>query len=186
MIGKYSNKHYYTFHVYTVVILVLIRLCNYRIKRWHYYLFDFCYFANALILYFLLFAPKNDILFKVFFIYANGPFGVAVPAFKNSLIFHKIDNLTSIAIHLIPLTTSWNLKWTTIPYESTLPEGERYFLTLPENDMELSIHFFTKIFLIPFALYLMWAAFYYLKVFVISSSKIKEKNYETMYVYYEN
>ncbi len=46
--------------------------------------------------------------------------------------------------------------------------------------------FLTKIFLIPFALYLMWAALYYLKVFVISSSKIKEKNYETMYVYYEN
>lgn len=121
MLGRYPNKEYYKFHVYTVVSLVAIRLLNYRIKKWHYYLFDFCYFANILIIYFLMVDPKNDILFKVFFVYANGPFGLAIPAFKNSMIFHKLDNLTSIAIHIIPLVTSWNLRWTTLEYESKLP-----------------------------------------------------------------
>lgn len=53
-------------------------------------------------MYYLLKDPKNDIIFKVMFIYANGPFGLAIPAFKNSMIFHKIDNLTSLAIHVIP------------------------------------------------------------------------------------
>lgn len=128
MLGRYPNTHYFKFHVYTVSSLVAIRLFNYRMKKWHYYLFDFCYFANTLIIYFLLADPTNDILFRVFFVYANGPFGLAIPAFKNSMIFHKLDNLTSIAIHIIPLVTSWNLRWTTIPYESTLPLHERYFL----------------------------------------------------------
>jgi len=122
MLGRYPNNHYYTFHLYTVITLVVIRLLNYRMKKWHYYLFDFCYFANSIIIYYLIFAPKNDILFRIFFVYANGPFGLAIPAFKNSMIFHKLDNLTSIAIHLIPLVTSYNLRWTTIDYESKLPE----------------------------------------------------------------
>lgn len=138
MMGRYYKDHYYTFHVYTVITLVVIRFFNYRMKRWHYYLFDFCYFGNTLIIYFLLFDPKNDILFKVLFVNSNGPFALSVPAFKNSMIFHKLDYLVSLAIHLLPLVTSWNLKWTTLPYESTLPESERYFLTLPENDVEIS------------------------------------------------
>ena len=39
-------------------------------------------------------------------------------------------------------------------------------------------------FVIPLVLYLLWAGLYSLKVFVISSKRIKERNYETMYVYY--
>lgn len=67
ILGRFPNDIYYKFHTYTIMTLVLIRLMNYRMKRWHYYLFDFCYFANSLMIYFLNFDPKNDILFKVFF-----------------------------------------------------------------------------------------------------------------------
>jgi hypothetical protein len=186
LLGRRPNDIYYTYHVIVIISLVAIRLINYRIKKWHYYLFDFCYFANALIVYFLMIDPKNDILFKVFFVYANGPFGLAIPAFKNSMIFHKIDNLTSIAIHIIPLATSWNLRWTTLAYEKTLKEEDRYFLTLPEDDQNLDFNFFNKMFLIPFALYLLWALLYYVKVFIVSSKKIADRNYETMFIYYMN
>lgn len=102
LLGRFPNTHYYTFHIVTVISLVIFRLYNYKQKGWHYYLFDFCYYANSLMLYFLLWAPKSDILFKLFFIYGHGPFALAIAAFKNSMIFHKIDNLTSLAIHLIP------------------------------------------------------------------------------------
>ena len=122
MVGRYPNDHYYTFHICTVISLVVIRLFHYRIKKWHYYLFDFCYFGNTMIICYLLFAPKNEYLYRMFFVYANGPFGLSIPTFKNAMIFHKIDNLTSMAIHFIPLVTSFNLKWTTLEYERTLPE----------------------------------------------------------------
>lgn len=102
MLGRYPNNGYYTYHTAVVTALVLFRFLNYRKKGWHYYLFDFCYFANSLILLFLNVYPQSDLLFKVFFVYANGPFGVAIPAFKNSMIFHKIDNLISLTIHVIP------------------------------------------------------------------------------------
>ena len=102
ILGRYPHRTYYVFHCLTVVALVAIRFYNYRSKGWHYYLFDFCYFANTLILLYLTIFPKNDILFKVFFVYANGPFGLAIPAFKNSMIFHKLDNLISLTIHIVP------------------------------------------------------------------------------------
>jgi hypothetical protein len=113
-------------------------------------------------LYFLVKDPKNDYLFKIFFTYANGPFG---------LIFHKLDNLTSIAIHIIPLVTSWNLKWYTIPHESALHEDQRYFVSL-DKDGGWDADFFNKIFFIPLVMYLVWVGLYYLKVFVLSSKKI--------------
>jgi hypothetical protein len=100
-----------TFHCVTVITLVIFRFYNYRSKKgWHYYLFDFCYYANTYYDHLSYTFPKEDILFKVFFVDASGPFGLAIPAFKNSMIFHKIDNLISCSIHLIPQVTSWNLK----------------------------------------------------------------------------
>ena len=102
MLGRYPNDYYYTYHCATVTTLVAFRFYSYKPKGWHYYLFDFCYFANTLMIVYILLLPKNDILFKVFFVYANGPFGLAIPAFKNSMIFHKIDNLISVSIHIIP------------------------------------------------------------------------------------
>lgn len=118
ILGRYPHGIYYTWHCFVVTGLVFYRFFSYRSKGWHYYLFDFCYYANTLIIYFLLFEPKNDLLFKVFFVYANGPFGLAIPAFKNSMIFHKIDNLISLTIHVIPQVTSWNLRWYTFEHES--------------------------------------------------------------------
>lgn len=60
MLGRYPNTHYYTFHICTVIILVLIRLIEYRSKKWHYYLIDFCYYGNTMMLYFLIMDPKNE------------------------------------------------------------------------------------------------------------------------------
>jgi len=85
-------------------------------------------------IYFLTVDPKNDYLFKIFYVYSTGTFGMAIAAFKNSMIFHKIDNLTSVAIHAIPMVTSWNLRWTTLPYELENKKLEdRYFLTLERD-----------------------------------------------------
>jgi hypothetical protein len=117
ILGRYPNDLWYNFHCITIISLVAFRFYNYKTKGWHYYLFDFCYFANTLMIIYLKLMPQNDILFKVFFVYANGPFGLAIPAFKNSMIFHKIDNLISVTIHIIPQVSSWNLKWHTLPYQ---------------------------------------------------------------------
>lgn len=115
LLGRYPNNYYYYNHIITVNMLIILRFLNYRTKGRHYYFYDFCYFANFIVDYFICFAPKNDYIFKIFFAYVNGPFGIAVATFRNSMIFHKLDNLTAIILHLVPMITSWNLKWHTLP-----------------------------------------------------------------------
>lgn len=110
-------------------------------------------------------------------------FGVAVAAFRNSMVFHKLDNLTSISIHLIPLSVFWNLRWNTLKYEQSLSEEQRYFITLKENESFYDL--FITMFIYPLLFYLLWVLLYSIKVFVISSKKIQERQYETMYVYYK-
>lgn len=78
---------------------------------------DFCYVGSAVVNIFLYFLPKNETMFLCAFMFANGCIATSVGAFRNQMVFHKIDNLTSLALHMIPQATLWNLRWTTIPYE---------------------------------------------------------------------
>lgn len=67
------------------------------------YLVDFCYFANFMLLYLIVFQPKDEQLLRSVYLYASGPLSIGIVAFRNSLVYHKIDFLTSLAIHAIPL-----------------------------------------------------------------------------------
>ncbi|KAL6519198.1 hypothetical protein OROGR_018518 [Orobanche gracilis] len=53
------------------VIFVPLRWMYYRYKKWHYYLLDFCYYANTIFLIMLLCYPKNEKLFMVCFSFAE-------------------------------------------------------------------------------------------------------------------
>lgn len=117
IVGKWPHDIYYKYHVFVIIALLAARVVHFRLKKWHYYMYDFCYYSNLMIVYYLAVEPKNEILFKAFFVFSQGTLGISIMAFKNAMIFHKIDFITSVAIHLLPLVTSWNLRWYTIPYE---------------------------------------------------------------------
>ena len=115
---------------------------------------DLCYFVNALTVIFFQLFPKNDIVFKTAFIYANGTLAVAVYQFRNSLVFHNFDMLSSVSIHLFPMIAFWDLRWQTMPYEANLPESERRFLQIDESFDAL------KFFAYPAVFYWGWATIY--------------------------
>lgn len=64
-------------------------------------------------------------------------------------------------------------------YESKLPAEQRMFLDL---QMEFDVY---KCFLAPIGFYLIWISFYFTVNFLISAKRIRERNYDTMFVYYE-
>ena len=70
IVGKYPHDIYYRYHVIIMIVLLAARVVHFRLKKWHYYMFDFCYYSNILIMYFLAYAPKNEILFKTFFVFS--------------------------------------------------------------------------------------------------------------------
>jgi hypothetical protein len=119
--GRYPHDWYYVYWQCLLPALLLTRWIHYYLQGWHFFFSDFCYFANALILYYITFDPKNDQLFKTCFLFAMGALAVSTKAFRNSLVFHKIDMITSLAIHAFPMTLMCHIRYVTIPDQAHLP-----------------------------------------------------------------
>eukprot|EP01089_Gocevia_fonbrunei_P008340 TRINITY_DN20009_c0_g1_i1.p1 TRINITY_DN20009_c0_g1~~TRINITY_DN20009_c0_g1_i1.p1 ORF type:complete len:122 (-),score=1.62 TRINITY_DN20009_c0_g1_i1:240-566(-) len=60
ILGAYPD-FYPSFYTYKAILLLTIRFFIFRARRWHYYLFDFCYFANTLVLLYLHVWPNSGI-----------------------------------------------------------------------------------------------------------------------------
>eukprot|EP00698_Gefionella_okellyi_P026294 TRINITY_DN995_c0_g2_i3.p1 TRINITY_DN995_c0_g2~~TRINITY_DN995_c0_g2_i3.p1 ORF type:complete len:437 (+),score=60.16 TRINITY_DN995_c0_g2_i3:209-1519(+) len=83
--------------------LLGLRYWTYRQKRMHYFLLDMCYLVNVMCLVYLwvpLMASRA--LLIATYSLATGPVVWAVAAWRNSMVFHSADKMTSIFIHLAP------------------------------------------------------------------------------------
>ncbi|PWN48473.1 hypothetical protein IE53DRAFT_389331 [Violaceomyces palustris] len=79
-----------------------LRVYSYTRKQWHYFLFDFCYFLNVANLIFIWILPNSKFLFTVCYCAAHGPLAFSVATWRNSLVFHSLEKMTSLFIHLYP------------------------------------------------------------------------------------
>ena len=61
----WSPTTFYRIYTAEAFVLFTLRWALYRIKKWHYYLFDFCYVANVLLLLHLWVFPHSAYLHKV-------------------------------------------------------------------------------------------------------------------------
>mmetsp|Transcript_71017 Transcript_71017/g.199373 ORF Transcript_71017/g.199373 Transcript_71017/m.199373 type:complete len:569 (+) Transcript_71017:849-2555(+) len=106
---------------YTVFMMLMIaaRVPSYTHKRWHYFMYDFCYYAQICNLVQCLFMPKACWLFKVNYAFAMGPLLVAVILWRNSLVFHDVDKVITVYIHILPSWLWFVVRWLTVD----LPEG---------------------------------------------------------------
>lgn len=105
--------YYYTIKLFP---MIMYRWHSYQKKHWHYFLLDFCYFANTAVLLYTWVFPHVPELFVICFALSNGPVLTAVVLFRNSLVFHSIDKMTSLHIHVGPTLVLYCIRW--------LPEGE--------------------------------------------------------------
>jgi len=144
---------------YTIKALFLLslRFFTYKALNWHYFLFDFCYFANVLVLLYLHVFPDSKLLFVICWSFSFGPLAWAIPTWKNSMVFHSLDKITSLFIHLSPPMVMYALRWK--------PHDSKYFVPTTE---EVS---FWYMFLWPLPVYLLWQFIYWLKVYVVSKHK---------------
>ncbi|ESO91083.1 hypothetical protein LOTGIDRAFT_233560 [Lottia gigantea] len=114
MASQWLLPYYYTI---STPCLLLIRTIIYWKFRWHYFLLDFCYYGNILWFAFIWIAPHHGDLFSVAFAIANGPLLWAMVIYRNSLVLHSIDKVTSVYIHILPAFLSFVIRW--YPEESS-------------------------------------------------------------------
>ena len=109
-----ATEHPSVFHAYYLATAPLIfshRAYQYFVIKYHYFLIDFCYYANAAHFWQILCRPRSARFFKTTFAYANGPILWAIPLWRNSLVFHSHDKVQSVYIHCVPAILTWCARW---------------------------------------------------------------------------
>jgi hypothetical protein len=158
--------------------LIALRYYFYRKLKWHYFLFDFCYFAQVVLLAYIYIFPENTTLFHIVFALSNGPLAVGAVMWRNSLVFHDLDKLTSVFIHMFPPLVTFCLRWFPDP---DAPTTKALCLTSNSTDdvhSACSISIFNT-FVASMILYVIWQVLYLLKTEVIDKKMI-EKDKEIM------
>lgn len=104
LIGAFPDSFYFW---YTAQILYFmpIRWYTYKRRGYHYFLADLCYFVNLLLMLSLWVFPASKRLFLSTYCLAFGNNAVAIIMWRNSLVFHSMDKVTSLFIHVMPCVT---------------------------------------------------------------------------------
>jgi hypothetical protein len=121
--GAFFSEYVYLQHAdkfwiwFAIVITTSMstKLAYYSTIKMHFFMLDFCYFTNLCCLALLFTMKSSCSLYKVCFIFANGPVAFAVPVWKNSLVFHDINKVQTVYIHLFPLLLLRVLRWSPQP-----------------------------------------------------------------------
>ncbi|KAJ3256215.1 hypothetical protein HK103_005674 [Boothiomyces macroporosus] len=108
------------YYISTILPLVTYRWFHYKKMKWHYFLADLCYFVNGLLILQLFFIPNNKYLFSALFLLANGPVAWAIYAWRNALVFHSLDKMTSVVIHIAPPIALYALRWLSVSDEKSV------------------------------------------------------------------
>ncbi|KAF4451929.1 hypothetical protein F53441_5248 [Fusarium austroafricanum] len=106
--GYLIGAHPEYFHLwYTAQLLYFmpIRFFTYHRRGYHYFLADLCYFTNLLLALSLWVFPGSKRLFTASYCLAFGNNAVAIIMWRNSLVFHSFDKVTSLFIHIMPCAT---------------------------------------------------------------------------------
>ncbi|KAK4785090.1 hypothetical protein SAY86_001779 [Trapa natans] len=160
-------------YVYCVffVTFVPLRWIYYRFKKWHYYLLDFCYYANTIFLFDLLLYPKNEKFFMICFSFAEGPLAWALIVWRCSLVFSSVDKIISVLIHLLPGLAFFTIRWwNPTTFAAMHPEGTSSRVSWPY--VENKLYLWTWLFLVPLSVYTIWQILYFLIVNVLRGQRL--------------
>lgn len=98
---------------YTVVIplMMISRYWHFKKQNYQYFLIDFCYLTILSSLINLTLLRGSELFFKICFIFSTGVLPIAIPVWRNSLIFHDFDKIVSVYIHILPCMLYYALRW---------------------------------------------------------------------------
>lgn len=101
------------FHTGVLTTLMASRVFLYRRQGYIYFMLDLCYFANLLLMIYLTLLPAHAGLLSAVWALCQGPVIWGIVQWRNSLVFHSLDKITSCYIHLFPCITLYTLRWLT-------------------------------------------------------------------------
>ncbi|KAF7355022.1 Integral to membrane protein [Mycena sanguinolenta] len=162
---------------YTLQALYLLPLRAYLYKKraWHYFLFDLCYYVNILNFVYLWLLPSSPALFTACYCLSHGSLASAVITWRNSLVFHDLDKVTSLFIHVYPSFTFTVIRHFYPSAEARFPA----LLQLPHLDPVRAI-------LLSGGIYLSWQLLYWKFILVDRHEKIESGQRTTSFSFLLN
>lgn len=159
----HSLTHYRWIHIsYTLqgLYFLPLRAYTYKKRAWHYFMFDLCYYVTILNFVYLWIFPSSVSLFTACYCLSHGALASAVITWRNSLVFHDQDKVTSLFVHMYaPLT------FTVIKH--FYPNGEDRFPAIAKLPYEMDPW---KALLLSGTLHLIWQTLYWKVGFHFQSS----------------
>jgi hypothetical protein len=154
-------------HLYTALLLPLMiaRYILYRADLYHYFMYDFCYYAQIMQLFQMHKYPDDVRFAKAMFSIANGPLALAVALWRNSVVFHSLDKMTSMFIHILPALVMFSQRWQDHISKKEFPLFEQMDETIVTTLVDFWWH--------PFVYYAIWQAIYLIKTEIISKKKLE-------------
>ena len=104
LIGAYP-EHFHVWYTLQLLYFMPIRWYTYHKRGYHYFLADLCYFVNFLCVLTIWIFPNSKRLFISTYCLAFGNNAIAIAMWRNSLVFHSFDKVTSLFIHIMPCVT---------------------------------------------------------------------------------
>ena len=99
------------FYYAIMAVLMAYRYYDYASQKAELFMLDFCYFVNLSVMLQTAFYPDNLMWFKANYVLCMGPICIAIMVWKNSLVFHSLDKLTSFFLHAFPTMTCHLFRW---------------------------------------------------------------------------
>ncbi|RDB20515.1 hypothetical protein Hypma_012426 [Hypsizygus marmoreus] len=141
--------------------LLPLRFYQYKKRAWHYFLFDLCYYVTILNFIYIWFLPSSPALFVACYCLSHGSLASAVITWRNSLVFHDQDKVTSLFVHIYAPFT-----FTVIRH--FYPNAETRFPALAELP---NLHPIRAL-LLSGAIYVIWQTLYWKFVLIDRRAKI--------------
>lgn len=85
-----------------LIYFMPLRYYTYHKRGYHYFLADLCYFVNVLLFLSIWVFPNSRRLFISTYCLSYGNNAWAIAMWRNSLVFHSLDKVTSLFIHIMP------------------------------------------------------------------------------------
>ncbi|KAF9892882.1 hypothetical protein FE257_000471 [Aspergillus nanangensis] len=172
--GYLIGAHPELFHIWFSVQLLYfmpIRYYRYHNKGYHYFLADLCYFVNFMCMLSIWVFPQSKRLFIGTFCLTFGNNAIAIAMWRNSMVFHSMDKVVSLFIHIIPPTALHCIVHLTAP--EILKERFPAIYAIKFSDPGSPDHF-SLLAMMGWATlpYVVWQSAYHLLITVRRSEKI--------------
>ena len=150
-------------------VLWIYRFIDYSSQKFELFMLDYCYFVNLSVGIQTTLYPNHLEWFQANYVLTMGPIFLAIIVWKNSLVFHSLDKLTSFFLHAFPPVIMHLHRWKFISND----------LPITDND---SLPLYTN-FVLSLMIYGVWQITYLIVTNILLKSYLEDKSVTTSYRY---